>query len=77
MKLRISVAAGTLLFALAACGPGDAQTVINDAAGTATTLVPAGAEETIVSAAEGRTALSLALEVTAAVQRAPVPALGR
>ncbi|MES1259136.1 MAG: Gfo/Idh/MocA family oxidoreductase [Gemmatimonadota bacterium] len=31
----------------------------------------------IVSAAEGRAALALALEVTAAVQRVPVPALGR
>ncbi len=31
----------------------------------------------VVSAAEGRAALALALEVTAAVQRAPAPALGR
>lgn len=36
-----------------------------------------GERAAIVSAAEGRTALSLALDVTAAVQRAPVPALGR
>ncbi len=39
-------------------------------------VVPRCAERAaIVSAAEGRTALSLALDVTAAVQRAPVPAL--
>ena len=31
----------------------------------------------IVSAAEGRAALALALEVTNAVERMPVPALGR
>lgn len=36
-----------------------------------------GQPATIVTAAEGRTALALALEVSAAVQRAPVPALGR
>ena len=36
-----------------------------------------GEPAAIVSAAEGRGALALALDVTAAVQRAPVPALGR
>lgn len=36
-----------------------------------------GERAAIVSAAEGRSALALALDVTAAVQRAPVPALGR
>lgn len=36
-----------------------------------------GEPATIVSAREGRTALALALEVTAAVQRTPIPALGR
>lgn len=36
-----------------------------------------GEPSAIVSAAEGRAALALALDVTAAVQRAPVPALGR
>ncbi|MES2125583.1 MAG: Gfo/Idh/MocA family oxidoreductase [Gemmatimonadota bacterium] len=36
-----------------------------------------GERAAIVSAAEGRSALALAIEVTAAVQRAPVPALGR
>ena len=36
-----------------------------------------GERAAIVSAAEGRSALALALEVTAAVQRAPVPAIGR
>jgi len=37
----------------------------------------AGNPAAIVTAAEGRAALALALEVTAAVQRTPVPALGR
>lgn len=36
-----------------------------------------GEPAAIVSAAEGRTALALALEVTAAVQRTPVPQIGR
>ncbi|HEY4099550.1 MAG TPA: Gfo/Idh/MocA family oxidoreductase [Gemmatimonadales bacterium] len=36
-----------------------------------------GDESEIVSAAEGRAALALALDVTNAVQRVPVPALGR
>jgi predicted dehydrogenase len=36
-----------------------------------------GDPSAIVSAREGRTALALALEVTRAVQRTPVPALGR
>jgi predicted dehydrogenase len=36
-----------------------------------------GDPATMVSAAEGRTALALALEVSAAVHRTPVPALGR
>jgi predicted dehydrogenase len=36
-----------------------------------------GEPATIVSAREGRTALALALEVTAAVQRTPIPTLGR
>lgn len=36
-----------------------------------------GERAAVVSAAEGRSALALALEVTAAVQRSPVPALGR
>jgi predicted dehydrogenase len=36
-----------------------------------------GEPAAIVTAAEGRTALALALEVTAAVQRTPVPPLGR
>ncbi|MEP6590742.1 MAG: Gfo/Idh/MocA family oxidoreductase [Gemmatimonadota bacterium] len=36
-----------------------------------------GERAAIVSAAEGRSTLALAIEVTAAVQRAPVPALGR
>ena len=36
-----------------------------------------GEPAAIVTAAEGRSALALAIDVTAAVQRAPVPALGR
>lgn len=36
-----------------------------------------GDQAAIVPASEGRTALALALEVTAAVQRTPVPTLGR
>jgi predicted dehydrogenase len=36
-----------------------------------------GEPATIVPAREGRTALALALEVTAAVQRTPIPTLGR
>lgn len=36
-----------------------------------------GDPATVVSAREGRTALALALDVSAAVQRTPVPALGR
>lgn len=36
-----------------------------------------GDQAAVVSASEGRTALALALEVSAAVQRTPVPALGR
>ncbi len=36
-----------------------------------------GESATIVTAREGRTALALALEVTAAVQRTPIPTLGR
>ncbi|HRP08778.1 MAG TPA: Gfo/Idh/MocA family oxidoreductase, partial [Gemmatimonadales bacterium] len=36
-----------------------------------------GEPAAIVTAAEGRTALALALEVTAAVQRVPVPQIGR
>ncbi len=67
MKLRISVVAGTLLFALAACGPGNAETAINEAAATATTLVPAGTEATVASAAEDPTVAAIAGEVEAAL----------
>ena len=41
------------------------------------TAVVRGERAALVHAAEGRAALALALEVTAAVYRAPVPALGR
>lgn len=62
--------AAVLLLGLAACGPADANTAVNEAVATATALVPAGAEETLEALASDPTVEALASEVAATIEAA-------
>lgn len=64
MKTRTLIGAGALALALSACGPADVQTAANEAAATATALVPAGIEETAAALAADPTVAAIAADPT-------------
>ena len=72
MKLKWTkmLGAAVLLLGVAACGPADATTAVNEAVATATALVPAGAEATLEAAASDPTVEALASEVAATIEAA-------
>ena len=70
MKLKLILIAGALLAVLVGCGPADVETGANDALATATTLVPAGAEETAAALLNDPTTEALLNEALATMEAA-------
>ena len=65
MKLTQMLTAGVLLVALAACGPPDVDTAVNEAIATATAILPPGTDTTVEALATDPTVAALAAEVEA------------